>query len=453
MAAGASPRARATCATFFLDRAAAALTGSAERGYVLLAILGTALAAWALYDLGRRLWNPCVGWFAALMLLSSPLYWFYGEIALPHTLDALMVIVAATLSWRVWRGEARMATTLALWLGLAGGLREQTLVFLLPLAVVACWNLPRADTTVPVRWPSLTATTLAWLLPLLSLSGGWTRYWSVVRTYSAVFDTPTSVFLGAGWHGLRHNLGKLGSYTAWAWAFGLVPLVLGFGILMRTRTTPWYRNPRVWLLALWAAPSLLFYVFIHMGQQGLIFVYLPVCLLLSARAGDALARQWKGGQTLTMACIAASALLYLFAPTYLLPGRRLKVLSESTLRDKDRELLGQIAATQSDLPPGGVLVANAWRFPQYYLPGTPLIALDAITGDDVGDQVPGGAPPVPALRSVSALAWYEPGLDALNRAPGRVAIGGDHDGIRLRVLRRAPGEHFWITPFAFGVSR
>ena len=91
-----------------LGRAAAALTGSAERGYVLLAIIGTALAACALYDLGRRLWNPRVGWFAALLLLSSPMYWFYGEVALPHALDALMVIVAATLSWRVWRGEARL---------------------------------------------------------------------------------------------------------------------------------------------------------------------------------------------------------------------------------------------------------------------------------------------------------------------------------------------------------
>ena len=52
-----------------------------------------------------------------------------------------MVIVSATLSWRVWRGEGGGAL-LALWLGLAGGLREQTLVFLLPLAAVACWRLP-----------------------------------------------------------------------------------------------------------------------------------------------------------------------------------------------------------------------------------------------------------------------------------------------------------------------
>ena len=433
-----------------LGRAAAALTGSAERGYVLLAILGTALSAWALYDLGRRLWNPRVGWFAALLLLSSPLYWFYGEIALPHTLDALMVIVAATLSWRVWRGETRLATTLALWLGLAGGLREQTLVFLLPLALVVCYKLPWR--TLLLCAAILTVTTLAWLIPLLRLSGGWTPYWAIVKSYSEIFDRPTSVFLGAGWQGLNHNLGKLFSYTAWAWAFGLVPLILGLGTLLRTRAMPWRRNPRVWLLALWATPSLIFYVFIHMGQQGLIFVYLPVCLLFSARAGDALARQWRGGQTLVIACIAASALLYLFAPTYLLPGQRLKVLSEATLRDKDREIEGQIAATRTDLPPGGVLVADGWRFAQYYLPNVPTIAFNAIIMDDAGERVMADAPPMPALQNASALAWYEPELDTLNQEPGRTRVLEDHNGVRLRILRHGPNEHFWVTPSAFGIA-
>ena len=117
----------------------------------------------------------------------------------------------------------------------------------------------------------------------------------------------------------------------------------------------WAHNPRVWLLALWAAPSLFFYVFIHMGQQGLIFVYLPICFLISARAGDALARQWAGGQALFVGCLAANALLYLFAPVYLLPGEKLKVLSEATIQAQDHLLEGEIDAVHADLPPGGRL--------------------------------------------------------------------------------------------------
>ena len=258
---------------------------------------------------------------------------------------------------------------------------------------------------------------------------------------------------GGGWNGLHRNLSKLIRYTLWAWAFGLVPLMAGAGALWRTRAAAWTRNPRVWLLALWAAPSLFFYVFIHMGQQGLIFVYLPICFLISARAGDALARQWAGGAALYAACLAANALLYLFAPVSLLPGRALKVLSEATVREQDRHLEGEIAAVHADLPPGAVLVADQWRFAQYYLPDVPLLAFNTVIQDDDGETTEQGAPPLPALQTATALAWIEPGLDGVNRARGRVTIGGSHDGVRLRVLRRAPGEHFWVTPYAFGVAR
>ena len=449
MAAG-QPHAPGYLLYVLLGRAAAALAGSAEKGYVLLAILGTALSACALYDLGRRLWNPRAGWFASLLLLTSPLFWFYGEVALPHTLDALMVIVAASLSWRIWRGEARLAPLLALWLGLSGGMREQTLVFLLPLAVVACLRLPWRIALLSAV--ILTATTLAWLIPLLYLSGGWAHYWYVVNAYSRIFDTPTSVFLGAGWNGLYHNGSKLIRYTLWAWAFGLIPLALGLGVLRRAKATPWRLNPRGWLLALWAAPSLFFYVFIHMGQQGLIFVYLPVCFLLSARAGDALTRQYAGGLALVAGCLAANALVYLFAPMYLLPGQRLKVLSEATIRDRDRALEGEVEAVRTDLPPGGVLLADEWRLPQYYLPQVPLVPYHAISSEETGVAVPLEPVLLRQVQSATALAWYEPWLDAPDQALSRTTLMESHNGVRLRVLRRAAGEHFWVTSSAFGVA-
>ena len=226
----------------------------------------------------------------------------------------------------------------------------------------------------------------------------------------------------------------------------------GLGVLRRTQATPWAQNPRVWLLALWAAPCLFFYVFIHMGQQGLIFVYLPICFLISARAGDALARQWPGGQALFAGCLAANALAYLFVPAHPLGPHRIKVLSEATLRDQDRLLQGEQDAVRAGLPPGGVLVADQWRFAQYYEPGVPLLAFDTIIGDDTGESVVANAPPLPPLRNVTALVWYDTELDARNHDPARVALLESHNGIRLRLLRRGPGEHFWVTRKAFGIA-
>jgi hypothetical protein len=432
-----------------LGRAAAWLSGDAQRGFVLLAILGSVLAVVALHELGRRLWDERTGTVAALLLLSSPLFWFYGEIALPHTLDALLVIVAATLCWRVWSGENRIALLLALWLGLAGGVRQQSLVFLLPLAIVACWRLPwRIKLGAALL---LLVVVLAWLLPLFALTGGMTRYLAIVRAYAELFDRPTSLLLGAGWAGLRHNLDKLMRYTAWAWAIGSVPALLGIWL---ARRSAWMivRDRRCWLLALWAVPCLLFYTLIHMGQQGLIFVYLPILLLLSARGALAIAARWRWGYALIAACILGNGLLYLFAPATLLPGR-LKVLSQATIREQDRLLAAQIAAVRSDLPPNAALLADEWRFPQYYLPDVTLIRYRH-TGADAGNVRPDLSPALLAqIREASALAWYEPLLDQRNHSPERVALGAEQDGVRLRVLTRAADERFWITADGFGVER
>lgn len=432
-----------------LGRLAAWLMGSAQFGYVLLATLGTALSAVALYDLGRRMWNERVGILAALLLLSSPLFWFYGEVALPHTLDALMVIVAADLSWRVWSGEHRIALWLALWLGIAGGVRQQTLVFLLPLAIVACRRLP-------LRWIAgavtiLAVTVLSWLIPLLVLSGGLTRYLAIVGAYSEAFDRPTSVFLGAGWAGLTYNLNKLARYTLWGWA--LAAILAWFSISWRSGTLRGIvRSRRAWLLALWIAPSLFFYTLIHMGQQGLIFVYLPVLLLISALGATVLLDRGRWGRGLVAAVIIGNSLLYLGSPRTLLPNR-LKVLSQATIREQDALLNAQIMTIRRDLPPDALLLADQWRFPQYYVPNAPLIPLQQTDPESGSPPQALEAATIARVRDATALAWYEPRLDRANTVANRTVTLSDRGGAQLRVLRRQPNERFWIKADAFGIER
>jgi 4-amino-4-deoxy-L-arabinose transferase-like glycosyltransferase len=466
-------------------RGAAALTGDAQRGYVLLAMLGSALAAIALFDLGRRLWDVQTGWLAALLLLFSPLFWFYGEVALPHTLDALAVIGAATLSWRVAQGEQRLALPLALWLGLAGGMRQQTLVFMLPLALVAGWR-------APWRWriaalTALTLTVLLWLIPLLQLSGGLGRYLAIVGSYSATFDRPTSVLLGASWQGLQHNLDKLARYTLWGWAGGLALLpgllvrlvsgphprlrsplsrFAGEGLVRMTRLS---RRNRGWglpmfgegaggaglsiagLFALWMLPCLLFYSLIHMGQQGLIFVYLPALLLLSARGGALALERWRWGAALPALALLVNLALYLAAPVELLPGR-FKVLSQATIRRHDAEIAAQIEAVRRDLPPGALLLADEWRFPQYYLPEVALLPYRH-PDDETPVAIELDATQQAQLAQATALAWYEPTLDGYNRAPEQTTLAAERQGVRLRVLTRTADQRFYVTSSGFGVER
>jgi hypothetical protein len=431
-----------------LGHGAAWLMGSAQGGYTMIAAVSSALAAIALADLGRRMWNTQVGWLSALLLLSSPLFWFYGEVALPHTLDALLVIVAAIMCWRIWHGDQRLAPWLALWLGIAGGIRQQTLVFLLPLVVLTCARLPFR--LIIGSLAVLAVTVLAWLLPLLILSGGVERYFTIVAAYSEAFDRPTSVFLGAGWAGLIYNLDKLTRYTLWGWAFGSLP-ALG-ALLWRPVPRMLVRDRRVWFLAVWATPCLLFYTLIHMGQQGLIFVYLPILMLLGACGAALLASRIRWGMAVVLACVALNVMLYLFAPVYLLPGQ-LKVLSQATIAEHDTLLLAQIDATHSDLPPDALLLVDSWRFAQYYLPGVEVIPYNNTANDDV-ELAPTLKPEILAqIADAPALAWYEPIVDHYNLAPDRTILMSDHQGVQLRVLRRAVDERFRITPKGFGIEK
>lgn len=421
------------------------ITGDPQTGYVLLAMLGSALSVAALYELGRRMWDVRVGWISALLLLSSPLFWFYGEVALPHALDALAVIVAALLSWRVWQDERRTALGLALWLGLAGGFRPQTLVFLFPLAVVACSRLP-------FRWmvgstAILGVTGLAWLIPLLVLSGGVANYFTILSGYSEHFNRSTSVFLGAGWSGISYNLNKLVRYTLWGWALGIFPAVLGLWLLRRPLHAV-LRSWRVWFLVLWAAPCLLFYTLIHMGQQGLIFVYLPILMLISARASVALSERWRWGILFITACVAGNALLFIFAPSYLLPNR-FKVLSQATINEHDMFIQGQIEAVRNDLPPDAVLLSDQWRFPQYYLPDVTLVPYNH--GEDSEENIP-QLGDMTIVDNTLALAWYEPALDEANLSQDRTQVLRDYNGVQLRVLRRNADEQFYVTPEGFGIE-
>jgi hypothetical protein len=424
-----------------LGRGIAWITGDAQTGYVFLAILGSALAAVALYDLGQRMWNTRVGWIAALLLLSSPLYWFYGEVALPHALDALVVIVIATLSWRVWYGERHMALLLAFGLGLAGGFRPQTLVFLFPLALVACFRLP-------FRWKVgagmlLGGTVLAWLIPLFALSGGMANYFHVLSTYAEHFNKTTSIFEGAGWSGIIHNLDKLFRYTLWGWAFGIIPAILGVWFLRRPLREV-VRSWRFWFLLLWAAPGLGYYTLIHMGQQGLIFVYLPILMLVSARAATALIDHWRWGPTLTTVSIVGNSLLFLLAPVYLLPGERLKVLSYATIQEQDALIQAQIEVVREAMPEEAVLIAEAWRFPQYYLPEVPLIPYENIINGD--------ATTLEQIEQAQILAWYEPEIDSLNISPDQTVRSQEHNGVQLRLLERGTGEEFIATSTEFGIA-
>lgn len=339
-----------------------------QRTMLLISIVSTGLAAVAMFYLGREMFNPVTGTIASLFLISSPLFWFYSEIALPHTLDLFVITLSAWLLYRIMLGHTRWLWLTVVFLGLVGGFRQQDLMFLAPMIIFACYRIGIWRIVGALVLGGLVS--LAWFIPLMALTGGIRAYLDGSAAFSADFFTTTSVLSGAGVFGLKRNIvEKLVPYTLYAWSLASVPALYWF-TQIPSQFRQWLTNRKVWFIILWIAPALVFYAVIHMGQQGLVFVFLPALLLISAQG---LYRLFQTRPTLMRATAAVitlfGAAVFIIGPTNPLGQNRFKILTYDTLRQHDTLLDNQIAAIKANFASDSSLLLSAnWRFFEFYLP-------------------------------------------------------------------------------------
>jgi len=344
---------------------------------VWISIVSSALAVVALYLLGRAMWGQQVGVIAALLLASSPLFWFYGEIALPHTLDTFLVILSVWLLYEVMRGRNGYLIPAVVVLALAGGVRQQTLVFLLPVILFAVRRVGLRRLFLAGAMGAVLC--LGWFIPLVANTGGVRGYLEVMGKFSERFQQSTSVLMGAGWRGVAYNVRKLAIYTAYGWGLAAVPAVLYAGWSLWRRRRP--RWERWFFLGLWAGPTLVFYSFVHMGQQGLVFVFLPALLLVSAVGLERLVEAWARRQWWLWVTAAFLVLInvgiFCLVPEYPLGPGTQRLLTRATLVNSDRYYQERFAAIQENFPPEHtVIMAANWHHLEYYLPTYTLLRLD-----------------------------------------------------------------------------
>jgi len=455
----------------WLCRLVDALFHDPQATMVWIAIVSSGLAAVAMYLLGRAMFGRRTGLVAALFLASSPLFWFYGEIALPHAMDTFLVILSAWLLYEVLLGRAWAVVPAAVSLAVAGGMRQQTPVFLALLALFAGVRfLQRVGWRRGWRWGTLAVTVFGllcagWFFPLINSAGGFARYLQVVRAFSERFDTTTSIFLGAGTQGLGRNLRKLGMYTLYGWSVALLPLTVYelLRLWRRQLTVPW---ERVLFLLAWVFPSLFFYTLVHMGQQGLVFVFLPVLLLVSAQA---LVRLMENREHTVLAgilvlLVVVNVALFIGLPEYPLGENRFKVLSWDTLRNNDAYYRERFDAIRERFPPESTaIIASRWRHVQWYLPEYRLLRFkvvdrreaDTNSAANVECEAQWVSPADLGLQSdpagEAAVVIFDSELRAFNHSEPRTARLALDGGGALDVLRLSAHEQLFYGPNGFGI--
>lgn len=359
----------------WLCRGVDLLFGDAQTTMVWISVVASALAVVAFFCLARSMYDRRTGLIAALFLKTSPLFWFYGEIALPHALDTFLVIVSVWWLYKVMQGNHRYLYPAVAVLAIAGGIRQQTIVFLAPLLLFALRHVGWRRFLIAGALGFVIC--LAWFVPLVTLSGGWSNYLGVMGEFGHRFQISTSVLMGAGWRGIERNVRKLTMYTLYGWSVMLVPGLIHAARRLWSRQWPQHWERSVFLV-LWIAPSLIFYAFLHMGQQGLIFVYLPALLLFSAVALARLLVTRVRWLTVAMAVLVALNVgIFCLMPEYPLGAGTRRFLTRATLVNLDGYYQDRFSVIEESFPPAStaILAAN-WHHVEYYLPAYRLLRID-----------------------------------------------------------------------------
>jgi len=101
--------------------------------FLVLSIIASGLTVVAVYHLGRALFDQETGLWAAGFAVTSPLLWYYGELALTYVVAAFLNTVIAVICWDLVKGRSKWLYVSPVILGITGGVRQDVLIFLVPL--------------------------------------------------------------------------------------------------------------------------------------------------------------------------------------------------------------------------------------------------------------------------------------------------------------------------------
>mgnify|MGYP001606892260 CR=1 FL=1 len=312
-------------------------THDLNAGFVAVSIVASLGATLVVFALVQRLVRD--RWSAALVACAfafNPYVWFYGEVALNYIGDVFVSVAAAYLTLRILR-ERRPALLLALTalLALAGGFRQSSTLLFAPLWLLSLAALLRArklNARILVTNVLLgLGLTALWLVPLVLLAGGIPAFRAALGTQAALSAGMTSVFFGAPWRITAEKAALIGKMLVAVVHVGLfVPPVV---LVVRRGATLFRAEDRILaaLAATWILPSLLVYIFLHMGGSGYLMTVAPALILAFLLPAARLAERPEGrvlGRTIIALVILLEAASFLFLNDPLF--RRVPIMWEGT---------------------------------------------------------------------------------------------------------------------------
>ncbi len=333
-------------------------TGDENTAFVAISIISSSMAVVAVYMLANELYNVETGIAASAIAITSPLFWLNGEVALSYMPEALMSALFAYICLRMMRGEGGLYWVAAVTLAVAGGIRQNTMVFLFPLWVYSMRGLSLRR--VAASFAIFGAALAAWFIPMLHMTGGYDRYREALMAH----------WLSAASHDINLEwISYNGHYMSvfLFWGLGVSVALLAAAAYFRVRKLlKWPETETIIFLSFWLLPSILFHLIIFTASivPGYSLIYLVGLFVISGRAmiaipevlphiTPAVARRLK--------VVVLSLVIVVNALIFLIDER---VMGLQMIKDHDRLVSTYIDAVRRNFSPADTEIIGSSR---YYL--------------------------------------------------------------------------------------
>jgi len=344
---------------FYVGAAALAKTLGLDSDHALVAVsvIASGAATAACYLLCRRFVGRILSGSLAIAFAAAPLVWLHGEVAMPYVLLAPLSSGLA-LAFRDARGAtARRSVLVSFAFGVVGGLRQDILLFLLPLWIWALW-----PATGGVRLRAAIAFVmgcLSWLVPTALLSDGLITY--VTRSVHQLAGA--SALSANSERSIPLNAVIIGDSLLWGGLLLFVALVV-LGLSRALASIRGQRLPddgEAGFFMVWLVPALLFYLFVHIGEWGYVLSLVPGIYGLLAW----LVARSRRRERLVVVVVLANAAL---GAALFLAGND-PVFSRASLVAHDRATDEKTAWIRANAPQSAIVLAAAEVLvASYYLP-------------------------------------------------------------------------------------
>lgn len=261
------------------------LINDANTIFITISIVFSCLTVVAIYYLGKEMLDRKTGVIASLLAITSPNIWFHGEVALTYIVEAFFSTLIAFLCWKIYKGSRQEEVDKYLYLsaialGIAGGIRQNTLVFLLPLWLFSIKGLPLRK--IIISFMLLAITSLLWFIPMIQMTGGYDVYREAFKELW-LFNTGNVSVFHRGWDSFKMFSSTLYNFIFYGLGVGIIIILFTCYSIVRHKRLKLLNKSKLIFFMLWILPSFMFHllIFTHNSNPGYVLIFLPAFLIIA----------------------------------------------------------------------------------------------------------------------------------------------------------------------------